>query len=298
MVPTPPAESRDGQERDFPCFAARESKVNAFARPLVIEGEGLGFSYGNRQILQELDVRVGKAEILTIMGPSGCGKTTLLRLMVGLARPQSGSLKVLGEDYSRMDEDDMNRFRHRLGMCFQFGALLNSLPIYDNLALPLRERWKSPPESLVSLVVRSKLAMVGLLGTESLLPSELSGGMRKRAGLARALMLDPELLFFDEPTSGLDPVTAADLDRTVLELRRRLQTTMVVVTHDLASAWRISDRILVLLHGRIAVQGTREEIENCSDPEVQAFIQRESPARRQSLAGGFLDDYFEIESGT
>lgn len=243
----------------------------------VIRVLGLTFGYGDKTILHDVNLDVREGEILTVMGPSGCGKTTLLRLLIGLEKPTVGALSVLGETLEELDEDRADDFRRRIGMCFQFGALLNSLTVGDNLALPLREDRRLPDE-LISVIVRSRLAQVGLAGAETKLPAELSGGMRKRAGLARALVLDPELLFFDEPTSGLDPVTAAGLDRTILDVRRRTGTTMVVVTHDLASAFTISDRIVVLLDGRIRAQGTPAEVQRCDDPEVADFVQRRAAA--------------------
>jgi phospholipid/cholesterol/gamma-HCH transport system ATP-binding protein len=248
----------------------------------VIRARGVTFGYGERPIVQDIDLDVRLGEIVTIMGPSGCGKTTLLRLMVGLERPRQGEMRVLGEDLARLDEDHADRFRRRLGMCFQFGALLNSLTVGDNLALPLREDPRMP-EDLVSVIVRSRLAQVGLAGAEASLPNELSGGMRKRAGLARALVLDPEVVLFDEPTSGLDPVTAAGLDRTILDVRRRTGTTMVVVTHDLPSAFTISDRIVVLIEGKIRAHGTPTEIERCTDAAVADFVKRRAAA---ATAGG------------
>ena len=244
----------------------------------VVEVAGLRFSYGDdRLVLDDVDLEVRRGEIVTIMGPSGCGKTTLLRVLVGLELPDGGSVRVLGQEVGDLDEDTADRFRRRVGMCFQFGALLNSLTVGDNLALPLREDARLP-EDLVSVIVRSRLAQVGLQGVEGKLPNELSGGMKKRAGLARALVLDPELLFFDEPTSGLDPVTAAGLDRTILDVRRRTATTMVVVTHDLPSAFTISDRIVVLIAGRIRAIGAPKEIEACDDPAVVEFVRRRASA--------------------
>jgi phospholipid/cholesterol/gamma-HCH transport system ATP-binding protein len=239
----------------------------------VVEIEAVSFAYGERRVIDDVNLTVRRGEIVTIMGPSGCGKTTLLRLAVGLEKPSSGTIRVLGEDLALHDEDTADRFRRRLGMCFQFGALLNSLTVADNLALPLREDARVP-EELISVVVRSRLSQVGLAGAEAHLPSELSGGMKKRAGLARALVLDPDVLFFDEPTSGLDPVTAAGLDRTILDVRRRTETTMVVVTHDLSSAFTISDRLVVLIEGRIRAMGTPVEIEACTDPAVVDFVRR------------------------
>jgi phospholipid/cholesterol/gamma-HCH transport system ATP-binding protein len=249
----------------------------------VVRVRALAAGFGGRRVLEGIDLAVRRGEILTIMGPSGCGKTTLLKLLVGLERPLAGTIEVLGEEIATLDEDRLDRFRRRVGMCFQFGALLNSLTVGENLALPLREL-RLVPEAVVEMIVGSRLAQVGLHGCAEKLPGELSGGMRKRAGLARALMLDPELLFFDEPSSGLDPVTAAGLDRTILDVRRRGDATMVVVAHDLASAFAISDRIVVVLDGSIRAEGTPREIEACRDPAVAAFVGRK--AAEAAAAGG------------
>jgi phospholipid/cholesterol/gamma-HCH transport system ATP-binding protein len=258
----------------------------------VIDVRDVTFGYGEQTILHDVALTVDAGEIVTVMGPSGCGKTTLLRLLVGLERPQRGTLHVLGEDVARLDEDRADRFRRRLGLCFQFGALLNSLTVGDNLALPLRED-RRVPEELVSVIVRTRLAQVGLAGTETKLPSELSGGMRKRAGLARALVLDPEVLFFDEPTSGLDPIAAASLDRTIRDVRRITGSSMVVVTHDLTTAFGVSDRILVMIDGRIRAAGTRDEILGCRDPLVADFVKRRAPELRTTGGGGrFVDEHF------
>ena len=258
----------------------------------VVLARGVRFGYGERTTLHDISLEVQRGEILTIMGPSGCGKTTLLRLMVGLERPRAGTLRVLGEELATLDEDRADRFRRRLGMCFQFGALLNSLSVGDNLALPLRED-RRVPEDLISVIVRSRLAQVGLSGSETKLPNELSGGMRKRAGLARALVLDPELLLFDEPTSGLDPVTAAALDRTILDVRRRVGTTMVVVTHDLSSAFTISDRIIVLIDGTIRAIGNRTEIERNTDAAVADFVKRRAAAAASGGGAAVVARYFD-----
>jgi len=249
----------------------------------IVSVRGLRFAFGDRPVLTDVDLEVRRGEIVTIMGPSGCGKTTLLRLLIGLEHPARGAVRVLGHDVAALDEDTADRFRRRVGMCFQFGALLNSLTLGDNLALPLREDARVS-EELISVVVRSRLAQVGLAGAEAKLPNELSGGMRKRAGLARALVLDPELLFFDEPTSGLDPVTAAGLDRTILDVRRRTDTTMVVVTHDLPSAFTISDRVVVLIDGRVRATGTPARIREFDDPAVADFVRRRA-AEAQTRGG-------------
>ncbi|MBM4014696.1 MAG: ATP-binding cassette domain-containing protein [Planctomycetes bacterium] len=258
----------------------------------VIHVRGLAAGYGSRQVLTGVDLAVRRGEILTIMGPSGCGKTTLLKLLIGLERPVAGTIHLLGEAIGALDEDRLARFRRRIGMCFQFGALLNSLTVGENLALPLREL-RVVPESVIAMIVGARLAQVGLHGSAENLPNELSGGMRKRAGLARALVLDPELLFFDEPTSGLDPVTAAGLDRTILDVRRRGGTTMVVVTHDLASAFTISDRIVVLIDGAIRAEGSPREIEQCRDPAVAAFVGRRAAAAATGGDARFVAAHFD-----
>jgi len=260
----------------------------------VIQIRDLHFSYGEHEVLSGIDLDVRPHEVLTVMGPSGCGKTTLLRLLVGLETPTRGSVRVLGHQVGTLDEDELHVFRQRLGMCFQFGALLNSLTIADNLALPLREQGDYP-EDLLALAVRSKLALVGLDDAAPRFPSELSGGMRKRAGLARALMSDPELLLFDEPTLGLDPVTAAGLDRTILDLRERLGTAAVIVTHDLATAFALADQMVVLLGGKAAATGSPEEIRQSSDPRVQAFIQRRAAAPQRANSRAVLEKFFVEE---
>jgi phospholipid/cholesterol/gamma-HCH transport system ATP-binding protein len=195
----------------------------------------------------------------------------------------------LGNDIAVLDEDELDRFRTRLGMLFQFGALINSIKIGENVALPLKERGGASAE-LLRIVVPMKLGLVGLGHTENYYPSELSGGMKKRAGLARSLVLDPELLFLDEPTSGLDPITAAGLDELIRDLRTLLSMTMVVVTHDLASAHRIADRMLVLYEGRVLAQGTPSEIASAQDERVQRFLKREAPSERKQSDG--LERFF------
>jgi phospholipid/cholesterol/gamma-HCH transport system ATP-binding protein len=249
--------------------------------PIVVEK--LGVAFGGVDVLKDLSFRVEKGQIFVLMGPSGCGKTTVLRCLVGLQRPTSGRVVVLGEDLAQLDEDELDRFRPRIGMLFQFGALLNSISVGDNVALPLDER-TDLDEDTIRAIVKMKLAMVGLEGTHRRMPAELSGGMKKRAGLARAMALDPELYFLDEPTSGLDPNTAAEFDALVLTLRRAVGMTAVVVTHDLGSAFRIADRIGVLIKGRLVLQGTPDEVRASTDPRIRRFINREQAADGQDKA--------------
>jgi len=240
--------------------------------PIVVED--IRMTFGRRDVLRGVSFRVQKGETYVLMGPSGCGKTTLLRCLVGLLRPTAGHVRLIGQDLVEMDEDELDAFRPKLGMLFQFGALLNSMTVGDNIGLPLKER-TSLPDDTIHAIVKMKLSMVGLDGTHRNMPGELSGGMKKRAGLARAMALDPSVYFFDEPTSGLDPVTAAEFDELVLTLKRYVGMTAVVVTHDLDSAFRIADRIGVLYNGRLIAEGTPDEIRAVTDNRIRNFVSRE-----------------------
>lgn len=240
--------------------------------PIVVED--LRMTFGQRDVLRGVSLKVKKGDVFVLMGPSGCGKTTVLRCMVGLQRPTSGAVRLLGRNLNDLDEDELDQFRARIGMLFQFGALLNSISVGDNVGLPLKERSKLDPAT-IHAIVKLKLSMVGLEGTHRNMPSELSGGMKKRAGLARAMALDPKVYFFDEPTSGLDPVTAAEFDELVATLKRALGMTAVVVTHDLDSAFRIADRIGVIFNGRLVAEGTPDEIRAMNDARIRSFVNRE-----------------------
>jgi phospholipid/cholesterol/gamma-HCH transport system ATP-binding protein len=253
----------------------------------VVEARGLSVRFGERAVLDGVDLRVGRGEVFVVMGPSGCGKTTLLKCLVGLLRPTSGTVLFEGRPLSDLDGDGIEGFRRAAGMVFQGGALLNSITLRENVALPMRAHAGQPPE-IVEEAVRMRLAQVGLLDAADRMPSELSGGMRKRAGIARALALDPRVVFFDEPTSGLDPITADGIDELVLSLRDGLGATMVVVTHDLPSARKIADRMLVLGEGRVLAEGTSDEVHASADPAVRAFLDRKAPgveAGASSLVG-------------
>jgi phospholipid/cholesterol/gamma-HCH transport system ATP-binding protein len=248
----------------------------------VLETRGLVVRFGNRTVLDGIDLRVARGEVFVVMGPSGCGKTTLLKCLVGLLRPTEGEVLVDGADLHARDQAGMEEYHRATGMVFQGGALLNSISCAANVALPMRVHLDMPGD-LVGEAVRMKLAQVGLLHAEHLMPSELSGGMRKRAGIARALALDPALVFYDEPTSGLDPVTAAGMDELVLELKAALGVTQVVVTHDLPSARRIADHLVVLAGGRMLVNGTWDDAQGSRDPKVRDFLDR--VAERRSGGG-------------
>lgn len=241
----------------------------------IIEVRDLVRKFGNRTVLNGISFTVEKGDTMIIMGGSGCGKSTLLRHIIGSMKPTSGSIKIFGEEITTMSPRDLDRLRLRFGMNFQFGALLQSLTVGENVALPLIENSTVDP-SIVDLVVKMKLELVGLTGFEHLKPAEISGGMRKRVGLARAVALDPELLFSDEPTSGLDPIMTAVIDQLTLDLTRKLDMTAVVVSHDMTSAFRIGTKMIMLgagpKQGQIVAMGTPEEIRNSPSPEVQQFI--------------------------
>jgi phospholipid/cholesterol/gamma-HCH transport system ATP-binding protein len=247
-------------------------------REPVIEVTGLTRDFGPRRVLNDVSLRVFRGETLIIMGGSGCGKSTLLRHIIGSLKPTSGSVKIFGREITSMGRDELDRLRLRFGMNFQFGALLQSLTVGENVALPLLENSRVDPE-IVDLVVKMKLELVGLTGFEHFKPSEISGGMRKRVGLARAVALDPELLFSDEPTSGLDPIMTAVIDQLTIDLTRKLDMTAVVVTHDMTSAFRIGTNIVVLgagpRAGTVIATGSPDEIRHHPDPEVQQFIRGE-----------------------
>jgi phospholipid/cholesterol/gamma-HCH transport system ATP-binding protein len=239
----------------------------------VIEVRDLVTHYGRRQILHGVNLRVEPGEIRVIMGGSGSGKTTLLRNLLGLTRPTSGEIRVLGRDLAQMSAEETDALRRRIGVSFQGGALFNSMSVGENVALPLREH-ATLDESTLRVMVRLKLEVVNLAGFEHLMPSQLSGGMVKRAALARAIALDPKLLFFDEPSAGLDPVVAVELDELILKLRDALRMTIVVVTHVLESAVKIADRITVLDAGRVIADGPVTEIRDHPSEQVQDLFLR------------------------
>lgn len=245
----------------------------------IIQVRNLCRKFGDRMVLKDISLDVERGDTLIIMGGSGCGKSTLLRHIIGSIKPTSGSIQIFGKEITTLPRREMDEMRLRFGMNFQFGALLQSLTVGENVALPLVENSKVDP-GIIDLVVKMKLELVGLTGFENLKPSEISGGMRKRVALARAVALDPELLFSDEPTSGLDPIMTAVIDQLTMDLTRKLGMTAVVVTHDMVSAFRIGTKMLMLgageRQGEVLAYGTPDEIRACNVPEVHQFINGEA----------------------
>ena len=240
----------------------------------VIEVTNLVRKFGDRAVINNISFTIERGETLVIMGGSGCGKSTLLRHIIGSMKPTSGSVKIFGQEITSMNERAIGDVRKRFGMLFQSGALLASLTVGENVALPLLQHTRKSPDE-VQEIVQQKLQMVGLSGFENLKPAEISGGMKKRVGLARALALDPELLFSDEPTSGLDPIMTAVVDQLTLKLTHGAHMTAVVVTHDMTSAFRIATRMIMLGRGSIVAEGTPDQIRTSPNPEVQQFINGE-----------------------
>jgi phospholipid/cholesterol/gamma-HCH transport system ATP-binding protein len=240
--------------------------------PLAVEVKGLRVDYGGRAVLSNVNLEVRPGEIMVIMGGSGSGKSTLLRHLLGLETPVAGEVRLLGDDITKMRWGRMLELRRKMGVAFQSGALLGSLTVGENIMLPLREHTRLD-ESTMRIMMRLKLDVVNLPGCEDLMPSQLSGGMVKRASLARAIIMDPKLLFLDEPSSGLDPVVAASIDELILKLNEA-GMSMVVVTHMLESAFKIADRIAVLGNGEMLTCGTIEEVRASKDDRVQALLTR------------------------
>lgn len=242
-------------------------------REKVIEVENLVAHYGAFQVLHGINFNVRKGEVMVIMGGSGSGKSTLLRFLLGLNTPTSGSIRLLEKDITKLDEHAMHALRKDMGVAFQGGALFGSMTVGENVRLPLREHTRLD-EKTIRIMSRMKLEVVNMAGFEDFMPSQLSGGMIKRAALARAVVMDPKLLFFDEPSAGLDPVVAAELDELILRLRDAMDMTIVVVTHELESAFKIADRITVLDKGHILCIGSVDEVRNSDNVRIQDLLNR------------------------
>lgn len=239
----------------------------------IITVKDLRVAYGDREILRGLNFEICHGETVVILGGSGSGKSTLLRTLVGLQKPHAGEVRVKGLDLLNATPREMDALRKKIGLSFQGGALIGSMTVGENIALPLLEH-SGLAASTVEVMVRIKLEQVGLSGFEDYNPSELSGGMKKRAAFARAMSMDPEILFFDEPSAGLDPITAAGIDQLILDLKKAYSITIVVVTHELASAFLIADRIIVIDRGTILTIGCAEEVQKSTNPKVRQFLDR------------------------
>jgi phospholipid/cholesterol/gamma-HCH transport system ATP-binding protein len=252
----------------------------------VIEVDHLVMRFGRQTVLAGLDLKVRRGETLVVMGGSGCGKSTLLRLMIGSIQPTQGAIRLFSQDIGRSSEQDLDAVRRRFGILFQSGALYQSMSIADNVALPMREL-TDLPDDLINLQVKMKLEAVGLREHADKFPAQISGGMKKRAGLARALALDPEIIFYDEPSAGLDPVTSAEIDQLILTLTKKLGVTSVVVTHEMDSAFTIADRMVMLDKGRclkIAPRQDYERIRNATREEA-AMMSEDDRIVRQFIRG-------------
>jgi phospholipid/cholesterol/gamma-HCH transport system ATP-binding protein len=250
-----------------------ERDDSAVSAEPMISVRDLHVQYGTTEILHGVSFDVTRGETLVIMGGSGSGKSTLVRALIGLERPRSGHVLIKGKDVAAIGEAELDEVRKKIGMSFQGGALFGSMTVGENVGLPLREHTKLE-DSTIEIMVRLKLEQVGLEGFEYYMPSQLSGGMRKRAAVARALAMDPEILFFDEPSAGLDPIIAAGIDQLILELKRAFHMTILVVTHELASAFLIADRIVLIDRGNILAIGTTAEMQSSTQPRVRQFLDR------------------------
>ncbi len=243
--------------------------------PPIASLHGVWKSFDGRPVLQGLDLEVPTGGTLVVMGPSGCGKSVMLKHLVGLLRPDSGEIRFHGERIDRLDERRLVPIRRRIGFLFQQAALFDSLTVRENVAFPLRETGHAGPD--LEERVRATLSRVGLADTLDRMPAELSGGMRKRVGLARAIVLEPELVLYDEPTTGLDPIRANVINSLIVRLQRELRITSVVVTHDLDSAFQVADRMVLLHQGRVRLAGTPDEVRNSVDPVVRTFLEGREP---------------------
>jgi phospholipid/cholesterol/gamma-HCH transport system ATP-binding protein len=249
------------------------SSYNTEMGQTLISLQNLRVQYGDREILHGVSFDVKRGETMVILGGSGSGKSTLLRTLVGLEKPTSGIISIKGQNIAAISQQDMDEIRKKIGMSFQGGALFGSMTVGENVALPLLEHTKLEP-STIEIILRLKLDQVGLAGFEDYMPSQLSGGMKKRAAVARALAMDPEILFFDEPSAGLDPIIAAGIDQLILDLKKAFHMTIIVVTHELASAFLIADRMVLIDKGNLVAIGTVNEMQMSTQPRVRQFLDR------------------------
>ncbi len=283
-----------------------QAKDNSNDQP-VVRVVDLVKRFGDHTVLGGVNLEVHPGETIVVMGGSGCGKSTLLRHMIGSMWAEEGRVELFGQDLSQLDERGLDETRKRFGILFQSGALFNSMTVGENVALPLKEHTNLDQDT-IEIIVRIKLELVGLREAVDLTPPEISGGMKKRAGLARAIALDPEILFYDEPSAGLDPVTSAEIDQLMMDLSGKLGVTSVVVTHEMDSAFRIADRIAMLEQGVMLKIAPRAEFEAIRDGEatgdeetdlIRQFLRGDSegPITRRRMAGGYEQDILEVAEG-
>ena len=267
----------------------------------------LGKGFGGRTVLDGVNLEGRAGETMVVMGPSGCGKSTLLWHIIGSMEPDHGRVELMGQDLASLDEQQLDALRLRFGVLFQSGALLNSMTVGQNVALPLKEH-TDLDSNTIDIMVRIKLEQVALRHAVDLIPSQISGGMKKRAALARAIAMDPEILFYDEPSAGLDPVTSAEIDRLMMDLSRKLGVTSMVVTHEMDSAFRIADRMAMLDAGRILKVGPKSEFEEIRDSDetgdhdtdlIRQFLRGddEGPITRRRLSTGYEEEILELAAG-
>jgi len=251
--------------------------------------------FGPRRVLNSITFSIPRGKTTVIIGASGCGKSTLLKLLVGYLKPDAGRILYDGEDIVPMNEDQLDPVRKRFGILFQNGALFNSMTVGDNVALPLMEHTDLDPK-IIHMIVKMKLELVGLRGFEDLKPAQISGGMKKRVGLARAIALDPEIVFYDEPSAGLDPITAAVIDNLILDLSHKLNITSVVVTHHMDSAFKIADEMVMLHAGKIVARGTPERFRDTQDPLIRQFVEglADGPVPFHLSADDYIQDLLHV----
>jgi phospholipid/cholesterol/gamma-HCH transport system ATP-binding protein len=254
-------------------------------------------SFGGKVVLEDVNFAVPRGTVCAVMGGSGSGKSTILRHLIGAYKPDSGEIYLDGEEITHLSEREMDHVRRKFGMLFQGGALLNSLTVGENVALPIRHHTDLPEET-IKIMVKMKLELVGLRDAEHLRPSQISGGMQKRVSLARAIALDPKIVFYDEPSAGLDPIVVGVIDKLMMDLSKAMGITSLVVTHEMQSVFRIADMIVMLHRGRIVAQGTPDEIRNSPDPLVQQFITGapDGPIPLRMSEKDYAEDILGLES--
>ena len=249
-----------------------EAKINHESEEPVISIKGLSKTFDEKQILKEVNLEIRKAENLVVLGKSGSGKSTIIKCMVGLTEPDEGEICILGKDMADVDYEELNRLRTRIGFLFQGNALYDSMTVYENLAFPLRHHKKEMGKEKMDALIREVLENVGLPDAGHQMPSELSGGMSKRIGLARTLILKPEIMLYDEPTTGLDTVTAREISQLMLDMQRKYKISSMIITHDIPCAKMTGDRIVILKDGTIVAEGSYEELEKNDDEWVRSFF--------------------------